>query len=220
MRSSPTTTPIRWLTGGTSGCPGPSCRPGWAPRRTLKGGTGSGDVNSRHVVTIEEGLEKAGFTLTTKAWLDAYKVLHERTRADFIADIKAGAKAAGVPAVVHGMGAVMLLGVVAGRGVGDHGGAPDMLLESLEHLHGGGQEELEAEAAEDIQAGARELGVRLVEGLVEDDQRVTGNRLSRLGELGAQCGRPADLRHYVLTKWQKHHMLCVGRGRIPARGGR
>ena len=81
---------------------------GSGARRTLKGGTGSGDVNSRHVVTIEEGLEKAGFTLTTKAWLDAYKVLHERTRADFIADIKAGAKAAGVPAVVHGMGAVML----------------------------------------------------------------------------------------------------------------
>ena len=67
-----------------------------------------------------------------------------------------------------------------------------MLLESLEHLHGGGQEELEAEAAEDIQASARELGVRLVEGLVEDDQRVTGNRLSRLGELVAQCGRQAE----------------------------
>ena len=63
---------------------------GSGARRTLKGGTGSGDVNSRHVVTIEEGLEKAGFTLTTKAWLDAYEVLHERTRADFIADIKAG----------------------------------------------------------------------------------------------------------------------------------
>ena len=81
---------------------------GSGARRTLKGGTGSGDVNSRHVVTIEEGLEKAGFTLTTKAWLDAYEALYERTRADFIADIKAGAKAAGVPAVVHGMGAVML----------------------------------------------------------------------------------------------------------------
>lgn len=34
------------------------------------------------------------------------------------------------------------------------------------------------------------------------------------------CGLPADLHHYVLTKWQKPHMLAVGRGRIPARGGR
>ena len=96
---------------------------GSGARRTLKGGTGSGDVNSRHVVTIEEGLEKAGFTLTTKAWLDAYEVLHERARADFIADIRAGAKAAGVPAVVHGMGAVMLEPEhdlpLGGEGVGD-----------------------------------------------------------------------------------------------------
>ena len=60
-----------------------------------------------------------------------------------------------------------------------------MLLESLEHLHGGGQEELEAEAAEDIQTGTRELGVRLVEGFVENHQRVAGNRLPRLGELVA-----------------------------------
>ncbi len=80
---------------------------GSGARRTIKGGTGSGDVNSRHVVTVEEGLEKAGFTLTTKAWLDAYDAVHERAHADFIADLKARAKAAGVPAVVYGMGAVM-----------------------------------------------------------------------------------------------------------------
>lgn len=40
-------------------------------RATVKGGTGSGEVNSRFVVNIEEGLEAAGFTVTTKAWLDA-----------------------------------------------------------------------------------------------------------------------------------------------------
>ncbi|MDY3679636.1 MAG: beta-1,3-N-acetylglucosaminyltransferase, partial [Actinomyces urogenitalis] len=44
---------------------------GAGARRTVKGGTGSGDVNSRHVVTVEEGLENAGFEITTKAWLDA-----------------------------------------------------------------------------------------------------------------------------------------------------
>ena len=41
-------------------------------RRTIKGGTGSGDVNSRFVVNVEQGLEDAGFSLTTKAWMDTY----------------------------------------------------------------------------------------------------------------------------------------------------
>ena len=33
---------------------------GSGARRTIKGGTGSGDVNVRHYVNVEEGLEKAG----------------------------------------------------------------------------------------------------------------------------------------------------------------
>ncbi|MCR4950483.1 MAG: glycoside hydrolase family 3 C-terminal domain-containing protein, partial [Solobacterium sp.] len=41
-------------------------------RETIKGGTGSGDVNVRHFVTVEEGLEKAGYEITSKEWLDAY----------------------------------------------------------------------------------------------------------------------------------------------------
>ncbi len=32
-------------------------------RRTVKGGTGSGDVNSRSVTSVEQGLEAAGFTV-------------------------------------------------------------------------------------------------------------------------------------------------------------
>ena len=40
---------------------------GNAARKTIKGGTGSGDVNVRHYVGIEEGLENAGFTITSKA---------------------------------------------------------------------------------------------------------------------------------------------------------
>ena len=39
---------------------------------TCKGGTGSGEVNERHSVSIEEGLEQAGFTIATKPWLAAY----------------------------------------------------------------------------------------------------------------------------------------------------
>ena len=40
---------------------------GSGARRTIKGGTGSGDVNVRHFVTIEEGLENAGFEITSGA---------------------------------------------------------------------------------------------------------------------------------------------------------
>ncbi|MBR1740790.1 MAG: fibronectin type III-like domain-contianing protein [Lachnospiraceae bacterium] len=38
-------------------------------RHTIKGGTGSGDVNVRHFATVEEGLIKAGFQITTNEWL-------------------------------------------------------------------------------------------------------------------------------------------------------
>ncbi len=41
-------------------------------RWTVKGGTGSGDVNSRFVVNVEQGLEEAGFEITTKEWLDSF----------------------------------------------------------------------------------------------------------------------------------------------------
>lgn len=37
--------------------------------RTIKGGTGSGEVNERHSVTILEGLKDRGFEITTGDWL-------------------------------------------------------------------------------------------------------------------------------------------------------
>lgn len=40
---------------------------------TIKGGTGSGEVNERHAVTILEGMENAGFTVTTKKWIEDFK---------------------------------------------------------------------------------------------------------------------------------------------------
>lgn len=36
---------------------------------TIQGGSGSGEVNVRHAVNALEGLEKAGFTITTKDWI-------------------------------------------------------------------------------------------------------------------------------------------------------
>lgn len=41
-------------------------------RHTIKGGTGSGDVNTREVITVEQGLEAAGITITSKQWLQRY----------------------------------------------------------------------------------------------------------------------------------------------------
>ena len=40
---------------------------------TIKGGTGSGEVNERHSVTILEGMENRGFQITTKAWIGEFE---------------------------------------------------------------------------------------------------------------------------------------------------
>ena len=80
---------------------------GSGARHTIKGGTGSGDVNSRHVTTIEEGLETAGFTIVTRPWLEAYDRIRLQAYQDFIAGIRAEAAERGVPAIMVGMGSVM-----------------------------------------------------------------------------------------------------------------
>lgn len=76
-------------------------------RNTIKGGTGSGEVNSRFYVTVEEGLEKAGFTITTKDWLDAYDNILEKAKGDFVAQIRADARAKHKLAIFESMGKVM-----------------------------------------------------------------------------------------------------------------
>ncbi|MGN1023364.1 MAG: glycoside hydrolase family 3 C-terminal domain-containing protein, partial [Lachnospiraceae bacterium] len=51
---------------------------GIGARRTVKGGLGSGSVNERYSVTIEKGLENAGFSVTTKRWLDDFDNTYEK----------------------------------------------------------------------------------------------------------------------------------------------
>lgn len=75
-------------------------------RRTLKGGTGSGGVNSRFYVTVEQGLERAGFTVTTKDWLDAYDENRDSRHIEFLESIKAKAAKTGVSMFVAGFGAI------------------------------------------------------------------------------------------------------------------
>ncbi len=77
---------------------------GSGARETVKGGTGSGDVNVRHFVSAEEGLENAGFHVTTKGWLEAYSAAKQQAQKDFLEEIQAEADAAGKPAILIGMG--------------------------------------------------------------------------------------------------------------------
>ncbi len=41
-------------------------------RHTVQGGTGSGEVNTRYQVNVEQGFEEAGAEIVSKAWLDRY----------------------------------------------------------------------------------------------------------------------------------------------------
>ena len=74
---------------------------------TIKGGTGSGDVNVRHFVSVEKDWRtpalrlpvRHGWTPTLPCW--------QRRRQKFLQGLKAEAKAAGVNAIWYCMGKVM-----------------------------------------------------------------------------------------------------------------
>ncbi len=74
---------------------------------TIKGGTGSGEVNSKETFTIEQGLEKCGFTIASKSWLDAYDEVRVSAKKQFIKDMKAEAKAKHVNVFIYSMGKAM-----------------------------------------------------------------------------------------------------------------
>lgn len=69
-------------------------------RRTVKGGTGSGEVNSRTNITIEEGLKAAGFQITTGKWLDSYDAEKTKAKKRFMKEIKLEAKARRQPVMM------------------------------------------------------------------------------------------------------------------------
>ena len=123
---------------------------GAGARETIKGGTGSGDVNVRHYVTVEEGLENAGFTVTTKAWMDGYKAIRDAGIKDFYDGIAQEAKELGKSVFLVGMGrtppeprytlpldgegkvCVYVLSRNSGEGADRPGGEGDYLLTSDE----------------------------------------------------------------------------------------
>lgn len=56
---------------------------GSGARRTVKGGTGSGDVNTRGYVTVEQGLKNAGFQIVTDAWLSGQETTMLRAKKEY-----------------------------------------------------------------------------------------------------------------------------------------
>ncbi|MBO5556742.1 MAG: glycoside hydrolase family 3 C-terminal domain-containing protein [Oscillospiraceae bacterium] len=50
---------------------------------TVKGGTGSGEVNERYSVSILQGLEDRGYQITSRRWLGDYEAIYEEKYAAF-----------------------------------------------------------------------------------------------------------------------------------------
>ena len=53
-------------------------------RHPVIGGTGSGSVNCRDVVTLDQGLREAGFEIADTDWLDAYEASYQESRRAWI----------------------------------------------------------------------------------------------------------------------------------------
>ena len=76
-------------------------------RHSVKGGTGSGEVNSHFTVGIGQGLTEAGFTLISSDWLDDYDRCRKAAKKAFRKQIRKEARAARENVVLYAMGAVM-----------------------------------------------------------------------------------------------------------------
>lgn len=61
---------------------------GEGARHTVRGGTGSGEVNTRENCTVEQGLEAAGAVVVTKAWLDRFDEIGRQALHTYIEEVK------------------------------------------------------------------------------------------------------------------------------------
>lgn len=77
---------------------------GSGARHTLKGGSGSGDVNSHFFNNVEEELELHNFVVTTKKWLDEYDVAKAKNKIEFIKQMKKEAKEKKMGAAAYSVG--------------------------------------------------------------------------------------------------------------------
>ena len=61
---------------------------GYGARNTVYGGLGAASIHIRRGVSVEEGLEAEGFTVTTKAYLDRYQALMQAEEAAYYRGIR------------------------------------------------------------------------------------------------------------------------------------
>lgn len=87
--------------------PSPIALYGSGARNTIKGGTGSGEVNSRFYVTVQQGLEEAGFEILSKKWLDEYGHMRAQEYENFKARVKEEAKEQHQNIMIYSMGKSM-----------------------------------------------------------------------------------------------------------------
>lgn len=66
-------------------------------RHTVKGGTGSGDVNTRENINVEQGLIDAGFDILNKEWLDSFDEELARAEKEYIKSVEKEMEERGVP---------------------------------------------------------------------------------------------------------------------------
>ena len=76
-------------------------------RRTLKGGRGSADVNVKTYTTVEQGLARAGFEITTGYWMDAYEEAWKQARVGFRAWLKEKIAKEGMEMLMENLSIVM-----------------------------------------------------------------------------------------------------------------
>ena len=76
-------------------------------RDTVKGGTGSGEVNSRYFVSVEQGLRDAGFRIVDPYWPDMYKAFLDKAKNDFKKEITKKARRERMNIISASMGAVL-----------------------------------------------------------------------------------------------------------------
>ena len=58
--------------------------------KTIYGGTGSGEVNARKYVSVLEGFENAGYTVTTRRWLEDYESDFKAKQEAFFHEMRTG----------------------------------------------------------------------------------------------------------------------------------
>lgn len=74
---------------------------GTGARHTIKGGTGSGDVNVRENISIAQGLESAGFEFVTEGWLDQYDRLYADAQEAYAKKLNEFTEKTGKPSMLY-----------------------------------------------------------------------------------------------------------------------